>query len=446
MGDDSTVGIILAGGRGERAKPITLQSADYIRSKALIPFAGRPLIEWIVETCRDQGIRCFYVVAQGAENRSQIKLVLGHGERYGVEIDYSRARFDQYNVGSGAATLHNLEQWNLTGSALVMPVDSLFDFSLDELRATHEAADAVVTVAAVSRTPEEIAGKYGVMGTTADGLVSGFLEKPQLARIHEEFPHTGPSHRTHTLPTNAGMYLIDCARLRLAARTPELIRLAQQRLDWGRDLLPWLVGHDQRVAVGPIARLGDLGSIGDYLGTLGEALNGLYPYVNRALGDPLSADPRYWIHETSLRTKDSATGTTLAQKIAEGSVVLGPGVRIGRHAEIGTDVHLRYTDIGDGVDVAEGARLDRTVVGDGAVIGPYARISDSYVGPMAQVQSDRRTPVRLEQHTAVGDGAYLWPGTRLSGVSVYPRLRVPALSKVPTGTQLTSSDDILQWI
>src|SRR5882757_200389 len=95
MGDDSTAGIILAGGRGERAKPITLQSADYIRSKALIPFAGRPLIEWIVEACRDQGIRCFYVVAQGAENRSQIKLVLGHGERYGVEIDYSRARFDQ---------------------------------------------------------------------------------------------------------------------------------------------------------------------------------------------------------------------------------------------------------------------------------------------------------------------------------------------------------------
>ena len=112
-----TVGIILAGGRGERAKPITLESADYIRSKALIPFAGRRLVEWVIDSCREQGIRRFYVVAQGLENRSQIKLLLGHGERYGVEIQYSRARFDRYNVGSGAATLHNLEQWDLDADA-----------------------------------------------------------------------------------------------------------------------------------------------------------------------------------------------------------------------------------------------------------------------------------------------------------------------------------------
>ncbi|MDR3079923.1 MAG: NTP transferase domain-containing protein, partial [Streptomyces sp.] len=186
--DGGTVGIILAGGRGERAKPITLESADYIRSKALIPFAGRRLIEWVVDACREQGIRRFYVVAQGLENRSQIKLLLGHGEQYGVEVRYSRSSFDRYNVGSGAATLHNLEQWDLTGRALVLPVDSVFDFSLAELEATHEESNAVVTVAAVARSPLEVAGKYGAMRTGADGLVSGFVEKPSLARVHEVFP------------------------------------------------------------------------------------------------------------------------------------------------------------------------------------------------------------------------------------------------------------------
>jgi NDP-sugar pyrophosphorylase family protein len=446
MGDDSTVAIILAGGRGERAKPITLQSADYIRSKALIPFAGRPLIEWIVEACRDQGIRRFYVVAQGVENRSQIKLVLGHGERYGVEIDYSRARFDPYNVGSGAATLHNLEQWNLTGTALVLPVDSLFEFSLDRLLAAQRDTDAVVTVAAVSRTPEEIAGKYGVMRTTSRRLVCGFLEKPQLSVIEREFPEITQPQGPRALATNAGMYLIDCARLRLAARTPELIRLAQQRLDWGNDLLPRLVGLGHPVAVEPIARLGDLGNIRDYLSTISDALGGLYPQMDHALGTPLSTDPRYWIHESSLRSKDHITGTTLAQKIAEGSVVIGPGVRIGRHVEIGAGVRLRATDVGDGVDLHEGARVEGSVLGDSAVIGAYAHISDSYVGPMVQVHSDARAPVRLEAQSAVGDGAQLWSGTRLSGVSVYPRLRVPAVSGVPSGTQLTSSDDILQWV
>ena len=99
-----TVAVMLAGGRGERAKPITLESADYIRSKAVIPFVGRRLIEWVVEVCKDQGIRRFYVIAQGLENRSQIKLLLGHGQRHGVEISYSRSSFDPYNVAVFTAT------------------------------------------------------------------------------------------------------------------------------------------------------------------------------------------------------------------------------------------------------------------------------------------------------------------------------------------------------
>ncbi|MCX5239710.1 NDP-sugar synthase [Streptomyces prunicolor] len=444
MGDE-TLGIILAGGRGERAKPLTLASADYIRSKALIPFVGRSVVEWLVESCRDQGIRRFYVIAQGAENHSQIKLVLGHGERFGVEIHYSRARLDRYNVGSGAATLHNLEQWDLAGRALVLPVDSVFEFDLRRLKDAHDAADAVVTVASVGRTPEEIAGKYGVMQTSPDGLVSGFVEKPTLDRVHRIFPETSLPSSVRTLPTNAGMYLVDCGRLRLAARNPEMIRLAQQRLDWGGDLLPWLVGRGLPVAAAPIDRLGDLGSIADYLATLGDVLGGRYAWMRKAMGEPTSADPPYWIHESSLRTKDSVTGTTLAQKISEGSVVIGPAVRIGRNAEIGPGVKLRFSDIGDGVDVDEGARLSRTAIGDSAVVGPYARITDSYVGPMARVHSERDNPVRLV-HSAIGEAADLRPGTRLSGVSVYPRLRVPAVTGLPTGTHLTSSDDILHWI
>lgn len=283
------------------------------------------------------------------------------------------------------------------------------------------------------------------MQTSADGLVSGFLEKPALDRIHRLFPETSLPLAERTLPTNAGMYLIDCGRLRLAARTPDMIRLAQQRLDWGGDLLPWLVGRGLPVAAEYIDRLGDLGSVDDYLKSLGDVLGGHYPWMNRAMGPPLSDSPPYWIHESSLRSKDSVAGTTLAQKIAEGSVVIGPAVRIGRDAEIGPGVQLSHADIGDGVDLDEGARLTRAAVGDGAVVGPYARLSDSYVGPLAHVHSERDNPVRLT-HSALGDAAQLRPGTRLSGVSVYPRLRVPAVTGLPSGTHLTSSDDILHWI
>ncbi|MDI3418487.1 NDP-sugar synthase [Streptomyces luteolus] len=440
-----TVGVILAGGRGERARPITLKSSDYIRSKALIPFVGRRLIEWVLEECRDQGIRRFYVVTHGLENRSQIKLLLGHGERYGVEIKYSRSRFDRYNVGSAGATLHNFEQWDLRGRALVLPVDSLFDFDLKAMEATHEQRGAVVTVAAVERTAAEIATKYGVMRTDAASLVEGFVEKPGPAELGELFPRTAADPAA-TLPTNAGMYLVDCDRLRLLAREPELFRQSHQRLDWGGDLLPWLVGRGQPVASHAIARLGDLGNVPDYLDTVQLVLNGEYEQMNRLMDVPDESVPRRWIHESSLYTKDDVTGTTLAQKIDEGSVQIGTGVRIGRDVEIGTGVRLENTDIGDGSEVREGSTLVRSVVGESAVIGPCAHVTDSYVGPMAEVHSEHNRPTCLESYSAIGDGAVLWPGSRFCGITVYPRLRVPAMTGVPAETELSSADDILHWV
>jgi NDP-sugar pyrophosphorylase family protein len=443
--DSEIVGILLAGGRGERAKPITLETADYIRSKALIPLVGRRLVEWVLESCREQGIRRFYVVTHGLENRNQIKLLLGHGERHGIRITYSRSRFDRYNVGSAGATLHNLEQWDLQGRALVLPVDSLFDFDLAAMARTHEERNAVVTVASVARTAADIAHKYGVMRTDESGLVKGFVEKPGETELRQLFPRVADDPGA-TLPTNAGMYLVDCARLRLLAREPELFRRSHQRLDVGGDLLPHLVGQGQTVATHTIGRLGDMGNVPDYLDTVRLVLNGAYEQMNRLMDRPDDTAGRRWIHESSLRTKDDVTGTTLAQKIDEGSVVIGSGVRIGQDVEIGRGVRLEDADIGDGAEIREGSTLVRSTVGEAAVIGRYAHIVDSYIGPMAEVRSERTRPVRLERHSAIGDGAVLSPGSRLCEVTVYPRLRVPALRGLPARTDLRSAEDIMRWI
>ncbi|MBF9070783.1 sugar phosphate nucleotidyltransferase [Streptacidiphilus fuscans] len=444
-GEDEIVGIILAGGRGERAKPITLKSADYIRSKALIPFAGRRLIEWVLDACREQGLRRFYVVTHGLENRNQIKLLLGHGERYGVEIRYSRSRFDRYNVGSAGATLHNLEHWDLQGRALILPVDSLFDFDVAELAETHRASQALVTLATVERTAAEVVGKYGVMQTDERGLVTGFVEKPDEERLRALFPRS-VEEAGATLPTNAGMYLVDCGRLRLLAREPELLRQSHQRLDWGGDLLPRLVARGEAVALHTINRLGDLGNVPDYLGTLQHVLDGEYSQMNRLMDAPDEPGARSWIHRSTLLAKDDVTGTTLAQKIDEGSVVIGPGVRIGREVEIGPRVRLEHADIGDGADVREGSTLLRTACGESALIGPYAQISDSYIGPMVEIRSDLHHPATLEGYSAVGDGAVVSAGSRFHGVTVYPGLRVPALAGLPAETQLRTADDILRWM
>jgi NDP-sugar pyrophosphorylase family protein len=200
------------------------------------------------------------------------------------------------------------------------------------------------------------------------------------------------------------------------------------------------------VATHAIGRLGDVGNVPDYLETVRLVLNGAYEQMNRLMEAPDTGSPRRWIHESSLQTKDDITGDTLARKIEAGSVVIGPGVRIGRDVEIGPGVRLAHVDIGDGAEIREGSTLVRSAVGESAVVGAFAEIEDSYIGPMAEVCSERSRTLRLEGYSAIGDGAVLGPGSRFCGITVYPRLRVPALTAVPAQTALKSADDVLRWV
>ena len=104
-------------------------------------------------------------------------------------------------------------------------------------------------------------------------------------------------------------------------------------MDFGKDLLPWLVGNGLPVHV-PVRRIGDLGNVRDYIETMVEVLHGEFESVDRLLGPPFDADRTCGSRPESLAMRDSTSGKTLAEKIAEGSVEIGPAVRIGRFCEI----------------------------------------------------------------------------------------------------------------
>ena len=346
---NQVVGIGLAGGQGMRARPLTLEAFGYLRSKATISFAGRALVEWQVAGFRDQGIDTFYVVANGRENRYQVKDVLGHGEDLRVRVRYSRPRMDQHNTGSGEATISAIAHWDLDGLALVFPTDSLFEFDLAELVRHHRAGGAVVTVATVERSVAEVAGKYGTLVTDQDGWIREFVEKPPLEKVRRL------ARGADRVPINAGLYLVDCARLRQLAATPQLAALAGRQLDWGQNLLPWLVAAGHPVRQVPIGKAGDLGNPRDYLVTLADVLGGGYPHLLKQMDPPYAGN--IWIHESSLRQRDPLTGMTLSAKLTAGLVRIGPNVHIGRDVEIGPGVVVSDASIGDGVDLHPHCRV-----------------------------------------------------------------------------------------
>jgi NDP-sugar pyrophosphorylase family protein len=442
------VGIGLAGGQGVRARPLTLKAPGYLRSKAAMSFLGRRLIRWVIQILTAEGVKDYYVIAHGKENRYQIKVMIGYGEGFGVDVKYSPVKYDALSTGSADSTLRMLDYWDISGPALVFPTDSIIDFDLEPMLEAHRDHEAVVTIAAMTRPPDEVAEKYGVMLADPDGRITDFVEKPTLAELREHF-HVGSEEEFRKLPlmTNAGFYLIDTARIREIATHPEVERIRSGRLDFGKDLLPWLVGNGFPVHVFPVRRIGDLGNVRDYLETMIEALRGDFESVDRLLGPPFDAERNVWIAPESLAMRDSTSGTTLAEKIADGAVQIGPAVRIGRFCEIHPGVRISESNLDDDIEVQRDASIERSQVRDGAVIGPSARLFEAVVGSMSEVRSEPFNPTSIERFVALGDEVVVYPGVHLADeVSVYPRLKLPFGVSVPAGTEIAGPADVLRHL
>ncbi len=442
------VGIGLAGGQGVRARPLTLKAPGYLRSKAAMSFLGRRLIRWVIQILSTEGIERYYVIAHGKENRYQIKVMIGYGEGFGVEVKYSPVKYDTLSTGSADSTLRMLEYWDITEHALVFPTDSVIDFDLAPMLKAHFDSGAVATIAAMTREPDEVAEKYGVMLADDDGRITEFVEKPTLAELREHFrAETDEDFRRLPLMTNAGFYLIDAARLRDLAANPEIDELRKTRLDFGKDLLPWLVGNGYRVQVHPVRRIGDLGNVRDYLDTMVEALHGNFEAVDRLLGPPFDPENHVWIAPESLAMRDSTSGKTLAEKIAEGMVSIGPAVRIGRYCEIHPGVRIRESNLDDDIEIHRDALIERSQIRDGAIVGAAAMLSDTVVGSMTEIRSEPYNQTIIEGCVALGDEVTVYPGVHLTDeVSVYPRLKIPQDAKIPAGVEVTGPADVLRYL
>ncbi|HVM10994.1 MAG TPA: NDP-sugar synthase [Actinomycetota bacterium] len=439
------VGIGLAGGQGVRARPLTLKAPGYLRSKAAMAFLGQRLIRWVVMILSAEGVKEYWVVAHGKENRYQIKVLLGYGEALGVDVQYSPVKFDALSTGSADSTLRMIEHWGLERPALVFPTDSIIDFDLEPMYRQHLETGAAVTIAAMVRAPAEVAEKYGVMLTGSERRIHEFVEKPSLGALREHFQVPDPAEFDRLpLLTNAGFYLLDPAAMRRAIADPEVAAMRRERLDFGKDLLPWLVDRGYPVHAFPVRRLGDLGNVEDYVETAVEVLHGRFESVARLMGPPYDPEANVWIAPESLHLRDAASGKTLAEKMAEGLVTVGPAVRIGRFCEIGPGVVIVESNLDDDVEVREGAYVARSTIRDGAMVGPASIVRNSVVGSMSEIRSEVGRPTVIEDYVALGDEAVVHAGVRLaSGVSVYPRLKVPAGVRVAPGTELTGPQDIL---
>lgn len=442
------IGIGLAAGSGVRFRPLTLKAQGYLRAKAAVFLLGRRVLDWLIDLLQQQGIADYIMVTKGKENRYQIKAMIGYGEALGVRVRYSPVSLDRDNTGSGDSLLANLEEFDINDLSLVFPTDSILEIDLAGMAAAHRQHGAVVTIAAAEYPAETIAGRYGLIDGDKDGRVRGFIEKPSLAQIHQRYGVTAET--AGTLPpllTNAGFYLVDSRALREISRHPDVQAMRRRKLDIGGDLLPWLAEHGFPVYAYRIGRMGDLGNIPSYLETMLDVMQCRFPSMTALMPRVYPTCGQDSIDDETMEMIDPVSRLTLREKIAHGLVEIESPVRIGKYVLIYPGVKLSTCNIDDDCEINEGATIRRSSIGAGTIVGPYSLLEDVLTGLMPEIHSTREQPVSLTRYVAIGDEVIIRPGVQLhDSVLVHPRLKIPTGVHVPPNTELSSSDQVLNYL
>lgn len=172
--------VIMAGGVGSRLRPHTENCP-----KPMLPVAGKPMLEHIIERARAEGFQHFVLAIHYLGH--MIEEYFGDGSRWQVRIDYLRE-----NSPLGTAGAIGLLNPRPVTPFLVANGDVLTDIHYGELLDYHCRHGALATMAV---RLHEWQHPFGVVRTKGVDII-GFEEKP-IARSH----------------INAGIYVLEPSAL-----------------------------------------------------------------------------------------------------------------------------------------------------------------------------------------------------------------------------------------
>ena len=355
-------GIVLAGGEGQRLRPLT-QS----RPKPLLPIAGRPCVDFVLRSLINSGVREL-ILTTGYMSDALIKSI-GDGLGYDASILYT---FE----GTPAGTAGSVKRVaNFIDDTFVVAMgDVLVDLDVRPLIDFHRRRKSVATIAL---TEVEDPTEYGIVGLGRDGRIERFKEKPSR---EEAFSNL----------VNAGIYVLE----------PEVLDLIPEdrKFDFSKDVFPAILAKG--LALHGMSIEGtwvDIGRPRDLIRASMEVLRregrehhllGVEPFGPAIVGKGLTLD----------------TGVRLS-----GPLYLGSNVRIGRGAVV------EGACLYDGVVVEPGATVRQSVVLEDVIIGRDSEIVDSVLSRGCRIEEN----VRLTG-SILGDGTTVRAHSHLDGASIAP--------------------------
>jgi len=395
---DTTTGVVLAAGEGTRLRPLTRN-----RPKPMLPAAGRPVLEYVLDALIEAGIEELVLVVGYGRDRVQDHFGPTYRDRP-VEYVVQGPR-----LGSGHALLQARDV--VDGPMVVVNGDRVVDASMvGAVRSAH--GDDVAATVGVIEGPDP--SRYGAVSLDGD-RVTGLVEKPA---------DDAPDDR----PINAGIYAFGPSVFDALEATPR--RTGELPLP---DTVAGLVGTDRPVR----------GVVVD-----GLWVDATYPWDLLAVARRLLADgrvdgiqrhPGVWV----------AGSASVDEATLRGPVVVGPDCELAPGAVVGPD-----TALGQNVTVGANAVVEGSVIDADTRVGPASALSDCVTGRTVRlgpntvapggpadvvvderVFRDERLGAVVADRARAGGGVRLAPGT-LIGPSARLGTGVVAEGRIKEGAEV----------
>ncbi|AHB13239.1 bifunctional sugar-1-phosphate nucleotidylyltransferase/acetyltransferase [Dehalococcoides mccartyi] len=351
--------VILAAGEGQRLRPFTAS-----KSKVMLSIAGKPLLEYVIESLALNGIRDIILVV--GYQRERIFDYFGQGGHLGVQITY-------VHQPNQLGTAHALKQANdkIKGDFLVLNGDQLIKPStISEF--AKQPPQAVMVKAVNGEDPR----RYGVI-TSSGGLLTSIEEKPSIAK--SSFINTGIYSFSMKVFDYIGEHLDIPVVLQSMIKDKLDIQVAESHGLWLDIVYPWDM-LSLNAAVSAELKPGVAGTIESGVVIKGPVLIG---------------------KNTVIRSNSYITGP----------VIIGEGCDIGPSVCI-----YPSSSIADNVTVAPFCQIKNSLIYSGNSIGVASVIEDSVIdrgcvlrGQFNATSSEVETRINDELHkikvgTMMGEG------------------------------------------
>ena len=342
--------VVLVGGEGTRLRPLTLT-----QPKPALPLVDRPFIRYMVDWLGRHGID--EVVMACGFRADDLREALGDEVPGGPSIRYIE---EEKPLGTAGPIRLAADEGLLGDRFMVLNGDSLTDLDLTALQRQHAETGAVITLGLY---PVDDPSSFGLVRRDDDGVVLGFLEKPDPELIDTD-------------EVSAGAYVIE-------ARVLELIPPGRA-VSIEREVFPRLVGqglYGRRLE----GYWMDIGTPERYLQASWDILEGRVETELAGDGGPFvedgaEIDPGATVERRAV----VRSGSAVAEDALIADSVLLDGCRVGEGAEV------RGSILAAGVRVGAGATIgSETVIGAGATVDPGVTVArGSRIQPEEVVEAE----------------------------------------------------------